>query len=55
MIKDDRVARLLNLINAAFSPPAGIPRILLALSFGFVCHGVFASAIFAMITAMFFG
>ena len=55
MIKDERVARLLNLMNAAFSPPAGIPRILLALSFGFVCHGVFAAAIFAMITAMFFG
>ena len=55
MIKDERVARLLNLINAAFCPPAGVPRILLALSFGFVCHGVFAAAIFAMITAMFFG
>ena len=55
MIKDERVARLLNLINVAFYPPAGIPRILMALSFGFICHGVFAAAILAMITAMFFG
>ena len=55
MIKDKRVARLLNLINAAFCPPAGVPRILLALSFGFVCHTIFAAAILAMITAMFFG
>ena len=55
MIKDERVARLLNLIKAAFYPPAGILRILLALSFGFVCHAVFAAAILAMITAMFFG
>ena len=55
MIKDEKVARLLNLINPAFYPPAGVPRILLALFFGFVCHGVFAAASLAMITAMFFG
>ena len=55
MTKDERVARLLNLIKAAFYPPAGVSRILLALSLGFVCHGVFVAAILAMITAMFFG
>ena len=54
-MKDARIARLFNLILAASYPPAGARRILLALALGVVCHATFATAILAMITAMFFG
>ena len=53
MIKDERVARLLNLMNAAFSPPAGIPRILLALSFGFIYCFVIKAELRAILLAIF--
>ena len=55
MLKDPRIARLYNLIRAASYPPAGAPRIFLALGVGFICHTTFAIAILAMIVAMFFG
>ena len=54
-MKDARIARLFNLILAASYPPEGARRILLALALGVVCHATFATAILAMITAMFFG
>ncbi|MFM9939724.1 MAG: methyltransferase family protein [Hyphomicrobiaceae bacterium] len=55
MITDPRIARLIVLIRAALSPPPGAGRIALALALGLVCHAIFATAVLAMITAMFFG
>lgn len=55
MTADPRVARLISLVRAALQPPPGAGRIALALALGLVCHTVFAAAVAAMITAMFFG
>lgn len=55
MTADPRIARLIALIRAALSPPPGAGRILLALAMGLLCHTLFAAAVLAMISAMFFG
>lgn len=55
MIKDPRIARLMALASSALRPPPGSGRIVLALAMGVVCHVAFASAVAAMIVAMFFG
>ncbi len=55
ILTDPRVAGLLRLIRAALHPPPGAGRIVLALGMGVLCHAVFALAVLAMITAMFFG
>ena len=55
ILADPRIARLLTLIRAASHPPAGLPRIALALTIGAVCHALFAVAVLSMIVAMFFG
>jgi protein-S-isoprenylcysteine O-methyltransferase Ste14 len=55
MWHDPRIARLITLIRAALRPPAGVARIVLALTFGVLCHALFAAGVLAMIVAMFFG
>jgi methanethiol S-methyltransferase len=55
MLSDPRIARLFNLIKAALSPAPGAGRIMLALGFGGLCHGLFALAVLSMMAAMFFG
>lgn len=52
---DPRIARLVTLIRAALTPPAGATRIALAFGFGALCHILFAAGVLAMIVAMFFG
>jgi methanethiol S-methyltransferase len=52
---DPRIARLVTLVRAVCSPPAGFGRIALAAGFGLVCHVLFAVAVLSMIVAMFFG
>ena len=54
-LSDPRIARLITLIRAAVSPPAGAGRIALALTLGALCHALFAAGVLAMIVAMFFG
>lgn len=54
-LRDPRIARPLALVAAALRPPPGAGRIALALSFGLLCHTVFALGVLAMIVAMFFG
>ncbi len=48
MWNDPRVARLITLIRAALRPPAGAGRIALALTFGALCHALFAAGVLAM-------
>ena len=55
LVDDPRIARLLTLVRAALRPPAGVARIVAALALGLICHVLFAVAVLAMITAMFFG
>jgi protein-S-isoprenylcysteine O-methyltransferase Ste14 len=55
MWTDPRIARLITLIRAALRPPAGTGRIAMALTFGVLCHALFAAGVLAMIVAMFFG
>ncbi len=47
--------RLTHLVIGAMSPPPGRGRIALAIAMGAACHGIFALAGLAMVTAMFFG
>ncbi|SIT89022.1 Protein-S-isoprenylcysteine O-methyltransferase Ste14 [Yoonia rosea] len=47
--------RLLTLCLGVLRPPAGRKRIAVAFLYGSVCHVIFAAAVMAMITAMFFG
>jgi methanethiol S-methyltransferase len=47
--------RLTRLVVGALSPPPGRARIALALAMGVACHGIFALAGLAMVSAMFFG
>ncbi|WP_284178466.1 isoprenylcysteine carboxylmethyltransferase family protein [Rhabdaerophilum sp. SD176] len=54
-LADPRFAGLLRLIRGALTPPPGRRRILLALSFGLICHVTFGMAVLAMMVAMFFG
>jgi methanethiol S-methyltransferase len=49
------IQRLTQLLKGALSPPPGRQRIMLALAMGIACHGIFAMAGMAMVTAMFFG
>ena len=49
------IARLTALVSGAMHPPPGRARILLALTYGVVVHAIFAAAVLAMITAMYFG
>lgn len=49
------LSRLIQLVSSALRPPPGVRRIAVALSFGVVCHTIFAAAVLAMIAAMFFG
>jgi methanethiol S-methyltransferase len=49
------VERLRRLVLGALSPPTGRGRITLALAMGAACHGIFALAGIAMVTAMYFG
>ncbi len=49
------IQRLTRLVVGALSPPPGRARIALALAMGVACHGIFALAGLAMVTAMFFG
>lgn len=55
MWADPRIAGLTRLVMAALKPPSGVGRIVLALSFGIACHLTFATAVLAMIAAMFLG
>lgn len=55
MWDDPRIARLITLIRTALHPPAGAARIAIALTFGALCHALFAAGVLAMIVAMFFG
>lgn len=55
MLDDPRIAGLLRLVLGVFRPSPGRGRILLALGSGVVCHLVFALAVIAMMSAMFFG
>ena len=55
MLNDPRIAGIIRLIVATFRPPAGVGRIVLALTFGAICHLAFAAAVMSMVTAMFFG
>ncbi|MEM9331086.1 MAG: isoprenylcysteine carboxylmethyltransferase family protein [Pseudomonadota bacterium] len=52
---DPRLERLITLLRNAVQPPSGRKRILVALTFGIVCHTIFAAAVVSMIVAMFFG
>jgi methanethiol S-methyltransferase len=51
----NHIQRLTQLLKGALSPPPGRGRIVLALIMGVACHGIFALAGIAMVTAMFFG
>lgn len=55
MLNDPRVDGMLTLLRGLTRPPGGLGRIALALGTGVLCHLVFAAAVLAMITAMFFG
>lgn len=55
MIGDPRMARVARLVRAACRPPPGGGRIALAILLGLICHSLFAAAVIAMMTAMFFG
>jgi protein-S-isoprenylcysteine O-methyltransferase Ste14 len=48
MWTDPRIARLITLIRAALHPPAGMGRIALSLTFGVLCHALFAAGVLAM-------
>ena len=50
-----RAKRLTELVVGNLNAPPGSLRILVALVYGVVCHTAFASAVLAMITAMYFG
>lgn len=54
-LSDPRIARLITLIRAALRPPTGGGRIALALTFGVLCHALFAMGVLAMMAAMYFG
>lgn len=50
-----RSTRLLELAIGSLTPPAGKRRIIVAVSYGFICHFIFLLAVLSMMTAMFFG
>ncbi|MEW9920133.1 isoprenylcysteine carboxylmethyltransferase family protein [Marimonas sp. MJW-29] len=47
--------RLISLALGSMRTPPGRRRILIAYSYGILCHTIFAAAVIAMIVAMFFG
>ena len=49
-----RSTRLLELAIGSLTPPAGKRRIIVAVSYGFICHFIFLLAVLSMMTAMFF-
>ncbi|MGJ4998370.1 methyltransferase family protein [Bradyrhizobium sp. HKCCYLS3077] len=49
------LSRLTALLRSALAAPRGKGRIVIAVVTGLVCHALFALAVLAMITAMFFG
>lgn len=51
----NHVQRLTQLAKGALAPPPGRGRIVLALAMGAACHGIFALAGLAMVTALFLG
>ena len=53
--EDTHIARLRKLVSGVLYPPSGGARIIVALAFGVLVHSIFAAAVLAMITAMFFG
>ena len=50
-----RLKRLFELGLGSLNSPPGNARIIIALSYGIICHTIFSFAVLAMITAMFFG
>ena len=52
---ESHIERIAALLCAAMAPPPGRGRIVLAIAFGMITHLIFAAAVLAMITAMFFG
>tara|TARA_A100001015_G_scaffold254483_1_gene295284 strand:- start:3532 stop:3966 length:435 start_codon:yes stop_codon:yes gene_type:complete len=50
-----RLTRLLGLAIGSLTPPAGKRRIIVSVSYGFICHFIFLLAVLSMMTAMFFG
>ena len=55
MIRKSNIARLVSLVAGTLRPPPGRARIAVAFAYGALCHAIFAVAVLAMITAMFFG
>lgn len=55
LLDDPRIAGFVTLIRAALRPPAGAGRIVLALTFGALCHATFAAGVLAMVVMMFTG
>ncbi|MEM9784994.1 MAG: isoprenylcysteine carboxylmethyltransferase family protein [Pseudomonadota bacterium] len=51
----NHIRRLYHLIAGNLRPPPGRKRIIIAFLYGLVCHAIFALAVLAMMTAMFFG
>ena len=49
-----RSTRLLELAIGSLTPPAGKRRIIVAVSYGFICHFIFLLAVLSLMTAMFF-
>jgi len=50
-----RLTRLLELAIGSLTPPVGKRRIIVAISYGIICHFIFLLAVISMMTAMFFG
>ena len=55
MPRESHFERILKLVHGAVTPEPGAGRIALALAFGAVAHLLFAVAVLAMVTAMYFG
>lgn len=54
-LKKSHRERLIALVLSALSGPSGAKRIATAVLAGVICHALFLTAVFAMISAMFFG
>ena len=50
-----RLTRLLELAIGSLTPPPGKCRIIVAVSYGFICHLMFLLAVLSVMTAIFFG
>ncbi|MBL6610356.1 MAG: hypothetical protein ISQ30_10390 [Rhodobacteraceae bacterium] len=49
-----RLTRLFELAIGSLTPPAGKRRIIVAVSYGFICHFIFLLGVLSMVTAIFF-